>query len=30
VFSEQREGQWIAVIEMKRDEIRNAKAIIQK
>jgi hypothetical protein len=30
VFSEQREGQWIAVIEMDRDEIRNAKAIIQK
>ena len=30
VFSEQRQGQWIAVIEMERDETRNAEVRIQK
>jgi hypothetical protein len=30
VFSEQRQGQWIAVIEMERDEIQNAEVRMQK
>jgi len=30
VFSEQRQGQWVAVIEVEKDGVQNAEARMQK